>query len=54
MIVISHRLSLIAGADRILVIERGQVSEEGSHNALMAAGGRYRSMQAASVTELSR
>lgn len=54
VIVISHRLSLIAGADRILVIERGQVSEEGSHNALMAAGGRYRSMQAASVTELSR
>lgn len=42
VIVIAHRLSTIARADRIVVLHRGQVVEEGTHEALLAAGGRYR------------
>ncbi len=40
-IVIAHRLSTIKAADTILVIEAGQVVEQGSHVQLLAAGGRY-------------
>jgi ABC-type multidrug transport system fused ATPase/permease subunit len=40
-IVIAHRLSTIRAADRIVVLRKGQVIEEGSHEALMAAGGHY-------------
>ncbi len=54
VIVISHRLSLVAGADRIFVLEEGRVSEQGDHTDLMAEGGRYSRMQAASAEEFSR
>lgn len=40
-IVIAHRLSTVKTADRILVLQRGQVIEQGSHVALMAQGGHY-------------
>jgi ABC-type multidrug transport system fused ATPase/permease subunit len=40
-IVIAHRLSTIRGASRILVLEHGQVVEDGSHDELLEAGGRY-------------
>lgn len=40
-ILIAHRLSTVKSADRILVMENGQVIEEGSHNALLAGGGHY-------------
>lgn len=42
--VIAHRLSTIRHADRILVIEQGEVVEEGSHDELMSRSGRYRQM----------
>ncbi len=40
-IVISHRFSTVRRADRIIVLERGQIMEDGSHEQLLAAGGRY-------------
>ncbi len=41
VITIAHRLSTIAEADRIVVLEKGQVVEEGTHNALLDKKGRY-------------
>ncbi len=40
--VIAHRLSTIRSADQILVLEDGCIVEQGNHNELYAAGGRYR------------
>jgi ATP-binding cassette subfamily B multidrug efflux pump len=40
-IVIAHRLSTIQGADRILVLHRGELREEGTHEELLAASGLY-------------
>jgi ATP-binding cassette, subfamily B, bacterial len=43
-ILISHRFSTVRHADRICVLEHGKVIELGSHEELMARGGRYRTM----------
>jgi subfamily B ATP-binding cassette protein MsbA len=43
-IVIAHRLSTVVDADRIYVLERGQVVQSGSHAELMAADGLYASL----------
>jgi ABC-type multidrug transport system fused ATPase/permease subunit len=43
-ILISHRFSTVRQADRICVLEHGRVIELGSHDELMAMGGRYRTM----------
>ena len=43
-ILVSHRFSTVRQADRICVLEQGRVLELGDHDALMAQGGRYRTM----------
>ncbi|MCZ2074917.1 MAG: ABC transporter ATP-binding protein/permease [Bryobacterales bacterium] len=43
-LLISHRFSTVRMADRIVVLENGRITEEGSHSRLMALGGRYSEM----------
>jgi len=40
-IVIAHRLATVLSCDRILVLDRGRIVEQGTHQALVAAGGLY-------------
>jgi ABC-type molybdate transport system ATPase subunit len=54
IVLVSHRFSAVRLADRIAVVEGGQVIELGSHEELMELSGRYRTMydlQASRFTE---
>ena len=51
VITIAHRLSTIADADLILVLEEGVVTEQGTHELLLARGGRYAAMWARQSAE---
>jgi ATP-binding cassette subfamily B protein len=45
-IVIAHRLSTVRRMDRLVILERGRIAEEGSHDALLAQGGIYATLWA--------
>ncbi len=45
-IVIAHRLSTVRRMDRLVILERGRIAEEGSHDALLAQGGVYATLWA--------
>ncbi|QHQ34767.1 ABCB family ABC transporter ATP-binding protein/permease [Algicella marina] len=53
VITIAHRLSTVVHADKIVVLEQGHVVEEGTHESLLARGGRYARMWATQQSEES-
>ncbi len=46
VIAIAHRLSTISAMDRLLIMERGRIVEDGSHEELLRQGGLYASLWA--------
>ncbi len=50
-LVIAHRLSTIEGADKIIVMEKGQLVESGQHDELLRAGGHYAALHRLQFTD---
>lgn len=52
-LVISHRFSSVRQADRIVVLADGRIEEAGSHDELVASGGRYAGMFAVQASRFA-
>jgi len=52
-IAIAHRLSTVRDADEIVVLDKGAIAERGTHDELLAAGGRYAKLVAGGETQLA-
>lgn len=50
-LVIAHRLTTIQNANNILVLDKGQIAEQGTHQELLALGGMYASLYNMEFTE---
>ncbi|MCW6009102.1 ABC transporter ATP-binding protein/permease [Micromonospora sp. CPCC 205371] len=53
-VIVSHRFSTVTGADRILVLHKGRLVEQGTHDELLAAGGRYADLYGMQATAYTR
>ncbi len=53
VMIIAHRLSTVRGADRIITIDHGEVVEDGGHDDLLKAGGRYATLYRMQSGEVS-
>ena len=49
-LVIAHRLATVQQSDRIIVLDQGRIVEQGTHDALVAAGGAYARLAALQFT----
>ena len=49
-LLISHRLNTVCGADHIVVLDHGRITEQGTHAALVASGGQYARLFATQAT----
>jgi ATP-binding cassette subfamily B protein len=50
-LIVSHRVSTVRGADRIFVLDRGRIAEEGRHDELVARGGLYATLHRRQLLE---
>ncbi|GGM92427.1 ABC transporter permease [Thermopolyspora flexuosa] len=53
-VIVSHRFSTVTGADLILVLHRGRLVESGTHDELMALGGRYADLYTIQATAYAK
>jgi ATP-binding cassette subfamily B protein len=50
-LIVSHRISSLRNADKLILLENGEKKEEGTHNELMALNGIYAEIYAKQLTE---